>query len=312
MNLQQIEYIVAVNELKHFGLAAEKCFVTQSTLSTMIGKLEHEIGIQIFDRKTKPIAPTKEGKKLIEKLLIILKDVENFREEVKILKGELSGDFKIGVIPTVAPYILPKFLSSFTKKYPNIHFSISELTTESIVSNLKKRELDIGILALPLNEPNLLEYPIYNEEFVLYDCDFSNSTGAVVLEDIDYERFWLLEDGHCFGNQVIKVCNVESAILNKAANFDFKAGSIDSLIRFVKENKGNTLLPYLATLDFLETEKLNLSFFNEDTPVRNIGIATHKHFVKKPILEFIKIEILSKIEPHLNKIQKNHKVISPY
>ncbi|MGX1931021.1 LysR substrate-binding domain-containing protein [Flagellimonas sp. 2504JD4-2] len=312
MNIQQIQYVLAVKELRHFELAAEKCFVSQSTLSTMIRKFEDEIQIKIFDRKTKPVEITKEGNDIIDQLYIIQKEIENLEENVKLLKGELSGQFKIGIIPTVAPYILPKFLGDLAKEYPRIHFSISELTTETIISKLKKRELDAGILALPINEPDLLEYPLYNEEFVLYDCCSGTKKDPIELDEINYDYFWLLEEGHCLANQVTKICNLDKKKSKVTNNFEFKAGSIDSLIRFVKESNGNTMLPYLATLDFLAADKNNLSYFKKNVPVRNVGILIHQHFVKKPILNLLEITIKEKILPLLkNNNFDTTEVISP-
>ncbi len=311
MTIQQIKYIIAVKELHHFGLAAAKCFVTQSTLSTMVGRFEQEIGIQIFDRKTKPISITKEGKKIIAQLQIILKEVENLDEEVKALKGELKGELKIGVIPTVAPYILPRFLSHFTQKYPQIYFSISELTTDMIVRQLKNRELDLGILAIPLLDADLVEYPLYQEDFVLYDSSGQRPYPFIDLEHINYAKFWLLEEEHCFGTQVIKICDLKNKNPSNEMNFDFKAGSIDSLIRFVKANNGLTFLPYLASLDLNETEQQKIRRFKKDIPVRTIGLLTHQHFVKKQILSLLEQEIKNTILPLLPKNSKPKKNITP-
>ena len=152
MNIQQLKYILAVAELKHFGLAATHCFVTQSTLSTMIGKFENEINVKIFDRKTKPVTITKEGEVLIEQIHIILKEVDNLNERVKVLKGEMSGEFKIGIIPTIAPYLLPRFLSDFAGRYTQLQFSVTELTTNTIIEKIRNRQIDLGIVALPLKE----------------------------------------------------------------------------------------------------------------------------------------------------------------
>ena len=173
MNIQQLKYTLAVAELKHFGLASAQCFVTQSTLSTMIGKLESEIGVKIFDRTTKPVSVTQEGTVLLDQMGIILKEVDNFSESVKGLKGEMSGEVKIGIIPTIAPYLLPHFLSDFAGRYSQLQFSVTELTTDSIVEKIKTREIDIGIVALPLKDTDLVEHPLYNEEFVLFDCSYT-------------------------------------------------------------------------------------------------------------------------------------------
>ena len=146
MNIQQLQYVLAVHELRNFGQAAAKCFITQSTLSTMIAKLEGELGVIIFDRKKKPVATTEEGKVLVKQIRIILKEINHLNEVIDELKGEVRGTLNIGVIPTVAPYLLPLFFDEFMLQNPQIRFVISEMTTERIIAGLQGRELDIGIL----------------------------------------------------------------------------------------------------------------------------------------------------------------------
>ena len=295
MNIQQIKYILAVGELKYFGAAAAQCFVTQSTLSTMIGKFEDEIGIKIFDRKTKPVTVTKEGEVLLEQLKIIIREVDNLDESVKLLKGEMSGEFKIGIIPTVAPYLLPRFLSDFAGRYPNLQFSVTELTTESIIKKLEDREIDLGIAALPLKVPYLTEYPLYNEEFVLFDCTPDGTKSAKRVEEINKSKLCLLAEGHCLSQQIVNLCNLKKGDSKSEMNFDFKAGSIDSLIRFVRQSEGVTLLPYLAVLDFSKADKKRTSSFEGVIPVRSVGVLTHKHFVKTKIRDLLIAEIQNKV-----------------
>lgn len=310
MNTKQYQYILAVAELKNFGLAADKCFISQSTLSTMIGRFEDEIGIRIFDRSTKPISITQEGKELIAQIKLIGREIKVLDEKIQGIKGECIGELKIGVIPTVAPYLLPEFLNGFAKHYPKMKFDVSEMTTDQILELLESRELDVGILALPLENKNLVEIPLYNEAFVLYDCSNSTKNTYADLKTLDYSNFWLLAEGHCLHNQVYKLCDWPVQA-NERVNFNFKAGSIESLIRFVKLNKGISLLPYLATRGFPEKEAKKLSYFKEAVPVRTIGLLTHQHFVKKQVLEFMKEEIQAKILPLL-KSSESEIVISPY
>ncbi|NNF20707.1 MAG: LysR family transcriptional regulator, partial [Saprospiraceae bacterium] len=169
MNIKQLRYILSVDESRHFERAAEKCFISQSTLSTMIGKFEDEIDIKVFDRKSKPVRVTEEGKVIIDKIRKIIKEVEGLDNLVQELKGEMRGKITIGVIPTIAPYLLPRFVPSFANRFPGIHISIKEMTTENILRELLNRQLDIGIAAIPLENKNLVEIPLYNEPFVLYN-----------------------------------------------------------------------------------------------------------------------------------------------
>jgi len=310
MNIRQFEYVLAVAEWKNFGLAAEKCFVTQSTLSTMIGRFEDEIGIKIFDRKTKPVTITREGEEIISQLKVIDKEVFNLKERVQSIKGEMTGELKIGVIPTVAPYLLPEFLNDFTRKNPKMNFRVREMTTQIIEDLLVKRELDVGIIAIPIENKDLIEIPLYNEPFVLYDCTEEPQNDVVSLESIDYSKFWLLQEGHCLHTQVSTLCDKHISKINSEVKFDFRAGSIESLIRFVRMNDGVTLLPYLACLDFLPKERKKLSYFNAPVPVRTIGLAVHRHFTKRQLLQELRKDIREKIIP-LIKSQEKELVVSP-
>ncbi|MFV0605745.1 MAG: hydrogen peroxide-inducible genes activator [Niabella sp.] len=310
MNLQQIYYILAVSETGSYTLAAEKCFVTQSTLSTMIARFEGEMKIQIFDRKTKPVSLTNEGISIITQLKLIAKEVTALGDLVQTLKGEMSGSLKIGIIPTVAPYILPEFLNGFVQQFPQMTFTVSEMPTGHIVEQLQKRELDIGVLAGPVEADTLDEIPLYNEPFVLYDGTKGKQKKYRSLDEIEMEKFWLLEEGHCFRTQVSRICDLDNCKHNSSLNFDFKAGSIDSLIRFVKTNNGITLLPYLATLDFLPEEIAKISLLPQPVPVRSISLLVHKHFVKTDILTLLQKEIQQKILPLL-KTKKREEVVVP-
>lgn len=310
MNIRQFEYVLAVAEWKNFGLAAEKCFVTQSTLSTMIGRFEDEIGIKIFDRKTKPVTITREGEEIISQLKVIEKEVFNLKERVQSIKGEMVGELKIGVIPTVAPYLLPEFLNDFTRKNPKMNFRVREMTTQIIEDLLVKRELDVGIIAIPIENKDLIEIPLYNEPFVLYDCTEEPQNDVVSLESIDYSKFWLLQEGHCLHTQVSTLCDKHISKINSEVKFDFRAGSIESLIRFVRMNGGVTLLPYLACLEFLPKERKKLSYFKAPIPVRTIGLAVHRHFTKQQLLQELRKDIREKIIP-LIKSEDRELVVSP-
>ena len=311
MNIQQIQYVLAVAELKNFGKAADKCFITQSTLSTMIVRFEEELGITIFDRKTKPATITKEGKIIVQQLNLISTEINNLNEIVESLKGEITGNIKIGVIPTIAPYILPRFLEEFTSKFPKMNFEISEITTGTIVENLINRNLDVGIVSTPLEQSDLIEFPLYNEKFILYDCH-SKKRNKSKINEVDHERLWLLEEGHCLRTQVEKICDFDQKATRLNSNFKYKSGTIDSLMRFVKMNKGITFLPYLATLEFNEEDQKKLSNLGDPVPVRTIGLVVHKHFLKKQILEQLKNIIQKKIIPLLEvKPVQKEQIIYP-
>ena len=168
MNLQQLEYVVAVDVHRHFAKAAESIYVTQPTLSMMIRKLEDELGVRIFERDRKPVVPTREGMEIVERARHILAEVDKLREYAAGLSGEISGELRLGIIPTLAPYLLPLFLKSFSETYPKLKLHIKEAVTDDIIMLLRRGEMDMGLLATPLDEPNLCEYPVFQEEFYAY------------------------------------------------------------------------------------------------------------------------------------------------
>lgn len=298
MNIQQIQYTLAVAENKHFEQAAEKCFITQSTLSTMISKFEDEIGIKIFDRKKKPVELTAEGQTLIEQLKVIWNDIEQFTELTKEIKGEIKGTLSISVIPTVAPFLLPLFLQDFAAKFPDLAIKVKEQTTGEIIRQIKSRELDIGIISIPVEDKDIVELKLYDEPFVFYDAK-TKAAAEKAINKIDMSNLCLLEEGHCMRTQIIKLCETHGKDFTSKLNFEYKAGSIDSLLRFVKANHATTLLPYLSVQDLSNEEKACISNFTPPTPYRTIGLVTHRHFVKKKILEMLQEEIVTKTAPFL-------------
>lgn len=290
MNIQQLEYVIALAETRHFDSAAARCFVTQSTLSTMIAKLESEMGITFFDRKQKPLGITADGLPVIEHMRIILKEIQQLNELAKELKGEVKGELKIAVIPTIAPFLLPLFLQHFAHKFPLLKIRVRELTTAEIMRQLKARDLDIGIVSTPLHDNELLEYKLYDEPFVYYDAS-RKQPKTVAVEKLDMRNLVLLEEGHCMRAQVIQFCDVKRKPLGNRLNFEFKAGSIDSLLRFVKANKAATLLPHLATIDMPLRDLNRVSRLAGNEPYRSVGLVVHRHFVKSQVLKLLHREI---------------------
>ncbi|OUU00053.1 MAG: hypothetical protein CBB92_04670 [Flammeovirgaceae bacterium TMED32] len=303
MNIQQFKYVLAVVELKHFETAAEACFVAQSTLSTMINKFEDEIGIKIFNRKTKPVSITAEGAQIIKRLRIIQKEMDALDNVVQELKGEMTGELRIGIIPTTAPDLLPLFLSKFASGFPKIKMIVQELTTLEIQKALKNRMLDVGILAIPLEDDELVELNLYSEPFLFYDCSTEKVKSTIAIQELDYSKLWLLEEGHCLRTQVQNICELSDKSQEKQINIEFKAGSLDSLLRFTKASEGVTILPYLASLALSKSDQKKLTPFKFPTPVRSIGLVTHKHFAKKQLLNQLQAIIKQVILP---LIPKNH------
>lgn len=310
MNIQQFQYVLAVVDSKNFETAAERCFITQSTLSTMIGRLEEEIGIKIFNRKTKPVSITIEGEKIIERLRIIDNEIGQLDNVIQELKGEMVGELKIGVIPTIAPYLLPLFLPKLAQKFPLVKIIIKEIPTAQITESLKNRSLDIGILALPILDNELTEQELYIEPFLIYDCRANKSISKISINNLDYSKLWLLQEGHCLRTQVSHICERSNQSLNNELNFEFESGSMDSLLRFTKFNKGMTIIPFLASIDFPSKDKKNVRTFKRPVPSRSVGLLTHNFFVKKRLSSELKI-IIQDAVLELIPVVKETEIINP-
>ena len=227
ITLTQLEYIVAVDTYRHFGKAAESCFITQPTLSMQIKKLEGDLEIIIFDRSMQPLIPTDIGRKLIDQARIILKETEELNNIVKDHKNQVSGILRIGIIPTLAPYLLPLFIGNYKKKYPNIFIKVIEQTTDKIIDLLHKDLIDAGILVTPLKEDKILEKPVFYEEMLIYINSENklHRKKEITLEDIAIPEIWLLSDGHCFRNQVVNLCSFLGTVDSRLP-FHFEAGSL--------------------------------------------------------------------------------------
>jgi LysR family hydrogen peroxide-inducible transcriptional activator len=305
VNLQQLDYIIALDTHRHFSKAAESCFIAQATLSMMIHKLELELGVKIFDRSKHPVVPTEIGIKVIAQARRIVSGAARMKELILEEKGEVSGQLKLGIIPTLAPYLLPLFLKEFTTGYPKVKLIISEHTTASILRRLKSGELDAGILATPLNDIATTEQVLFYEKYFLYVN--KNEKGFdrqyVLPTDIDIDRLWLLEEGHCMRSQILNLCELKKQH-EVGEKLHYEAGSIETLKNLVEKNFGITIIPELATFDLSSAQRRRLRFFKAPTPVREISIVTHREYVKERLIEVLKETILSVI-PEGMKSGKN-------
>jgi len=310
MNIQQIQYALALEKLRHFEGAADMCHISQSTLSTMILKLEDELGVEVFDRKQKPLGITKEGQVIIDQLKVVAKELEALHEVVNVQKGEISGDLSIAVIPTVAPYILPLFLQKFASQFPSLRIEVREHTTEEIVRLLKLRELDIGIVSVPITDDMLVEHFLYDEPFVYYDAKVPKKKW-MKREDVVLGELCLLENGHCMRNQVLEWCDADAGEAGSKLNFRYRAGCIDGLLRFVRSSQSATLLPWLAAFELPSDEQNRISRFKQPTPYRKIGLLVHKNFVKKKVLELLEKQIKAQLKGKLPLILNDEGLLAP-
>jgi LysR family hydrogen peroxide-inducible transcriptional activator len=307
MTFVQLEYIVAVDTWRHFATAAEHCFVTQPTLSMQIQKLEEELGVKIFDRSKQPVIPTETGVEIIEQARRILSQRNGIQELIQAKKGLLTGELRIGIIPTLAPYLLPLFVQHFNKKYPGIKLVVQEMLTEFIITRLREGRLDAGLLVTPLQEKGIRESILFYEELLAY---VSKKNAAykktyVLAQDIDPEKLWLMEEGHCFRSQIMNLCELRRAT-EMLTHFEYEAGSIEALRRMVELNDGITILPELATLDMSNRQMALVRHFKKPAPMREVSIVFHRDFVKKRLIEALKEEIIGSIPDKIKKNKDQH------
>jgi LysR family hydrogen peroxide-inducible transcriptional activator len=285
MTITQLKYALAIAEHKNFTKAAEKCFVTQPTLSTQIQKLEDELDVVIFDRSKKPIELTDVGRKIVFQARNIVNEADRIQDIVDQQKGFIGGEFRLGILPTIMPTLLPMFLKNFIKKYPKVKLKIEELTTEEILTRINDGHLDAAIVATPLESDNIKERVLYYEPFVAYIPDNHRLRDKKTIEvsDLDIDDMLLLEDGHCFRDGVINLCKSFKDHIDD--NFQLESGSIETLIKLSNEGLGMTLLPYLHTLDVNDTLSSNLRHFSEPSPAREVSIIFHKSELKMQIID---------------------------
>ncbi|HIP36099.1 MAG TPA: hydrogen peroxide-inducible genes activator [Crocinitomix sp.] len=298
ITLQQLEYIVAVDKYRHFVTASEHCFVTQPTLSMQIKKLEDRLNVVIFDRSKQPIVPTIIGAKIIEQAKEVLYQSRKINEIIKDEENSISGDLSIGIIPSLAPYLLPKFIGNFSKKYPQLNISINEMLSEDIINTLKNDEIDVGLLVTPLNEKGIFETPLFYEEILLYvnpNHPFAKAKEVFTYE-IATEKLWLMSEGNCFRTQVINLCDYSSK-LEESKHFKFESGSLETIVNIVNYEGGYTLLPELATIDV--SKKGIVKSFANIKPLREVGMVTSRTNVKSKILELFAEEIKTSVPQNL-------------
>ncbi len=285
MTITQLKYVLAVAKYRNFSLAAEHCFVTQPTLSMQIQKLEDELDTKIFSRSKKPMQLTPIGEKIIEQAKIIVDESNRINDIVHQQKGYIGGEFKIGIISTIMPTLLPMFLKTFNKKYPKVTLIIEELTTEEIIRKLIDGHLDAAIAATPLENEAIKEHILYYEPFVgLIPKEHRLfQKQKITPEDLEIDDILLLEDGHCFKNNVLNLCR--SYKTKKEEHFFLESGSVNTLIKLSKEGLGMTLIPYLHTLDLSQEDKKYLREFKTPPPAREVSLIYHKSQLKMHLIK---------------------------
>ncbi len=316
MNIQQLEYLIAVDKYKHFGKAAQACFITQPTLSAMIQKFEDELDVKIFDRTTHPIRTTDVGVEIIKEAKRVIDSVNELKNKASLLNNVLAGSLNLGIIPTVSTFILPSEIFDFLSKNPKIQLNVKEITTENIIRSLKAGELDAGIIATPYDAADeFYQDFLFNEELMLYSSQLGEDDkqeSYIVPEEIDPNKVWLLEEGNCLRKQFENICHLKENNL-KPQNLEFQASNVNTLVQMVDRIGGITIVPELALNQFSSTQQAKVLRFRKPFPYREISLIYYKPTYKQKILDemstFIRKSLAKKL--NFNKQPEEYINISP-
>ena len=245
MNLQDLRYLVALAEHRHFGRAAEACYVSQPTLSTQLRKLEKELGVELVERNPRRVMLTEIGTQIAERARAVLREADGIGEFARQARDPATGSLRIGLFPTLGPYLLPHVVPSLHRAFPDLELLLVEEKTESVLQRLRDGSLDVGVLAMPVHDESLHEEPLFEEDFVFAvpsDHPATRHRRPVDTSVLDGESVLLLDDGHCLRDQALSVCSLAGATERSG----FRATSLETLRQMVAAGVGVTLLPRLA------------------------------------------------------------------
>ena len=284
MTLQQLKYIVAVNDYGHFGKAADACGLTQSTLSLMIRKLEEELDVRIFDRDSHPVRPTEIGRKIIDQARVVLYNAEQITEMTRSEKESVSGPLRIALISTVAPVLVPGLFKYTARNYPGISLQTEEMLTETIKDKLRKAEVDMGIVSGPVDEPGLLVIPLYHEHFLAYlspdHPDFAREN--VRLEDLYNQPIWIIRDG-------LRLLDPTTLAPGERISYEryFEGGRVGLLIQIVNENGGITVIPETHASLVLYSHQKSLRPIVDPQPSRSVSLVIRADYTHEAKLNIV-------------------------
>ena len=301
MTLQQMEYIVAVYRLRHFAKAAEHCGVTQPTLSAMIQKLEQELGVKLFERSSQQVVPTAIGRLVVEQAWRVISRARKIKDIVEEERNALSGVFRIGILPTIAPYLLPRFFTRLMEEYPDIDFRVSEMKTADCKKALARGEIDVAIIVSLGEIEGMEQDSLYFEQFIasVSESDSLFQSKSIRSADLPGHFLWLLDEGHCFRDQLVKFCNIKSACDSKLT---YSLGSIETFMRMVEAGQGITFIPELALDQLTESQKRLVRPFAIPIPTREVVLLTTKTFVRKGIKQMMINEIRDSVPQRMLKM----------
>lgn len=291
--ITQLEYVVALDQYRHFGRAATMCHVSQPSLSAQLRKLEEELGVYLFDRGKKPILPTEEGRAIIEQAKVILNEVRRLETLADRDADDLSGEFRLAVIPTIAPYLVPRILDRFTEKYPKVELYLEERPTEAVIEALDRDQIHAGVVATPLGLTRVEEEPLYYEPFLFYAHPEHRLAGLkrVPPSSINSDDLWLLSEEHCLREQVIVACGSGDQ-KGCFPSVHMKGGSMDTVIELVSRGRGYTVLPLLAAESVVERQFEGVVVpIASPTPAREVSLVHRRGHLKQGIIRALKATI---------------------
>lgn len=291
MTIVQLEYLLAVANFGSFSVAAEHCFVTQPSLSMQIKSLEDELGVMLLDRSKKPVIPTEAGEAVLAQARETLREYNSIKEVVARIKGEMSGRIRLGVIPTIAPYMLHKFIPNFVQRYPKVELEIREMKTEYIIDALNRDRIDAALVAGGTCGDGILEYDLFDDRFFAYvspDSPLYNKSN-IRIEDIDMRDLILLSSGNCMRDQVLELCQARKGV---PAHYSFESGSLDTLMRIVDCTSCMTVIPEMAVEYVSKERRSQVKNLLKGASSRKISLAIRRTYVKKSIVDALKETIL--------------------
>lgn len=303
MTITQLTYIIAVDTHRHFGRAADACFVTQPTLSMQIQKLEDELGVILFDRQKHPVEPTVLGVSIIAQARVVVQEAEKLGQQAQAATGEIKGTFRLGIIPTISPNLLYRFINRFRSELSSVHFIVEELQTQQIISALRNGMLDAGILATPLDERGITEIPLYYEPFMAFvpQGHRLEKDEFVLSSELDLNDLLLLNEGHCFRSSVINLCNNSKL---REQQFQLESGNFDTLIKLSTLGYGMTLLPYLTAADLHQNLQQFIKPIAEPKPTREVSIVYSDTHLKSAVINKLE-QIIRQSVPQKLLLEKN-------
>jgi LysR family hydrogen peroxide-inducible transcriptional activator len=293
MTIVQLEYLLAVVNFGSFSLAAERCFVTQPSLSMQIKNLEEELGVVLLDRSKKPVMLTQAGGVVVERARDVIKTYNSVFEDVAVLKGNVSGVLKLGVIPTIAPYLLPKMVQDFAERCPNVELEIKEMITPDIIRAMERDEVDAAILAGGTCPSGIAEEELFDDRFYAYISPENTlyERSNIRVEDLNLKEILLLSEGHCFRDQILDFCPSKGG--RRHVSYYFESGSLETLMRIVDSTEYMTIIPEMALPYIPEEHRSQIKTLAKGAVSRKIAVAVRRTYVKDTLVKALKESILS-------------------